>query len=235
MKTQPKSTGEWTVIPLSNGGNTIVDPQDQDLGQFKWSSNERGRVIRKVEGTLVKLHKVVAERMGISSEVDHANGNTLDNRRSNLRAATRSENNSNRQKFSSGTPASKYKGVQFTHGKWAASIQKDKERKWLGYFKHEDSAAKAYDIAAKELHGEFAVLNFPDDNAALAAAKAGGWLSQKALDEYAKIEASVEELKAEIERLLQEKSTLVDALEWYAEGLEASRAIVALAKIKDGK
>ncbi len=109
--------------------------------------------------------------MGISGEVDHANGDILDNRRSNLRAATRSENNSNRQKFSNGTPASKYKGVQFTHGKWAASIQKDKERKWLGYFKHEDSAAKAYDIAAKELHGEFAVLNFPDDNAALAAEK----------------------------------------------------------------
>ncbi len=161
---------EQTKILLSDGGSTVVDTQDQDLGQFAWSKNKRGRVIRQVEGTLVKLHKVIAERMGISGEVDHANGDILDNRRSNLRAATRSENNSNRQKFSNGTPASKYKGVQFTHGKWAASIQKDKERKWLGYFKHEDSAAKAYDIAVKELHGEFAVLNFPDDNAALAEA-----------------------------------------------------------------
>ncbi len=65
-------------------------------------------------------------------------------------------------------------------------------------------------------------------NAALSAAKAGGWLSQEALDEYAKVEQELVQLRDQL-------STLVDALEWYAEGLEPSKAIAALAKVKEGK
>ncbi len=65
-------------------------------------------------------------------------------------------------------------------------------------------------------------------NAALSEAKAGGWISQQALDEYAKVEAEHRELRSQL-------ATLVDALEWYAEGLEPSKAIAALAKVKEGK
>ncbi len=72
-------------------------------------------------------------------------------------------------------------------------------------------------------------------NAALAAAKAGGWLSNEALDEYAKVEQEVLQLREQLAAEREKVQVLVDALEWYAEGLESSRAIAALAKVKEGK
>ncbi|MEY2669223.1 MAG: hypothetical protein RJA59_1861 [Pseudomonadota bacterium] len=105
------------------------------------------------------MHQLV---LGVSG-VDHRNRNGLDNRRSNLRPATAAQNNAN--KPSRRGAKSSYKGVYeaWRPGKWAASIQVQGNKRYLGSFDDEVSAAKAYDIAASKAWGDFAYLNFPDE------------------------------------------------------------------------
>lgn len=149
----------------------MISEIDIDLSAYTWSENKRGRIIRKDGRKLIKLHRVIADRMGINGEVDHADGNLRNNTRGNLRPATRSENNCNRRKFGGST--SKYKGVYREKGKWCAAIRFKGQRFWLGYYTDEAEAARAYDREALKLHRQFAVLNFPD-NASLHPSPKGG-------------------------------------------------------------
>jgi hypothetical protein len=95
--------------------------------------------------------------------VDHINGDGLDNRRANLRLATAAQNNWN-SKYGMGIGTSRYKGVQWHkhRKKWVAAISIDGQKKCLGYYSNEKEAARAFDKAAKERRGQFAVLNFAD-------------------------------------------------------------------------
>lgn len=99
-------------------------------------------------------------------EVDHKDGDGLNNQRSNLRAATSAQNQANKRSILSvgGRPASsRFKGLCWfaRHQKWQVNIRVDKKRRFLGYFADEIEAALAYDAAAREAWGEFAWLNFP--------------------------------------------------------------------------
>lgn len=91
-------------------------------------------------------------------EVDHKNGNTLDNRRSNLRLCTRSQNAAN---IPTNRAKSGLRGVYFSKqkNKWKATITEGGREKHLGYFLDKESAARAYDKAAEESFGDFARLN----------------------------------------------------------------------------
>lgn len=91
--------------------------------------------------------------------VDHANHNTLDNRRSNLRICTYQENNMNAQKRQN--TSSQYKGVRWNqkNRRWYAGIKFNKKDIHLGTFKDEIEAARAYNASALMLFGPFAVLN----------------------------------------------------------------------------
>jgi len=93
-----------------------------------------------------------------NSQVDHISGNTLDNRKSNLRVCTVSENGCNQKKRKDNT--SGYKGVSWDKrsGRWYAMITKNKKQHNLGYYTTAEEAYAAYCKAAKELHGEFARL-----------------------------------------------------------------------------
>jgi hypothetical protein len=118
------------------------------------------------------LHNLIWERMMGTPVpkgflVDHMNGDKLDNRRSNLRLATRGDNEANKRKRR-GTTTSKYKGVtKINDGRqkcWRVSITVDTKQIKVGTFYSEDEAAKAYNKAALEQWGEFAHLNEVEDN-----------------------------------------------------------------------
>lgn len=110
------------------------------------------------------LHRDI---MGINDPkvfVDHINGDRFDNRRSNLRIASSYGNNQNSAPRINGK--SRFKGVypvrNTTDKIWAAQIKANHVRTFLGCFTTQEEAALAYDAAAKQLHGEFARLNFPE-------------------------------------------------------------------------
>ena len=94
-------------------------------------------------------------------QIDHINGNPLDNRRSNLRPATKIQNQWNRGKGRPGgkEPRSPYKGVWAAGPRWAAWIVANGERTYLGQYATQEEAAIVYNEAALRLHGEFARLN----------------------------------------------------------------------------
>lgn len=151
-------------IQLSQGQVSVVDDNDYEwLNQWKW------HVTRKLSGIYYVVRKLSAytpaiwmhrEIVGaIKGEfVDHANGDTLDNTRGNLRKATASQNAMNRKKVGLG-----YKGTHWSkvNRRWFATIEKDGKKIHLGCFGTSEDAAHAYDEKAKELFGEFSRLNFP--------------------------------------------------------------------------
>lgn len=157
-------------IVLTNGDCTLVDDSDYErLNQFNWYYHDRrkdggGYVVRRQwnfdtkEARMVTMHR---EILGCpeGQHVDHKNGNTLDNRKSNLRICTRSQNQMNRPAQRNNT--SGFKGVWAIKGtdKWQAMITVDRKRTYLGVFKDKLEAAKAYNKMAKKLHGKFAKLN----------------------------------------------------------------------------
>ncbi len=92
-------------------------------------------------------------------QVDHINHNQFDNTNENLRIATKSQNNANRRKKSN--TSSKYKGVSWKAYRdyWEVCIKVKGQYIYLGHFKDEIEAAKAYNVAALKYFGEFALLN----------------------------------------------------------------------------
>ena len=136
-----------------------IDDIDYDLANYRWYMRNGyfATTINKVEKY---LHKIIGERLFINNEVDHEDRNKLNCKRNNLREATRSQNQSNCNKYSTNT--SGYKGVHYCNytNKWRASITINRKCLKLGRFDNIIQAAKAYDDAAKVYHKEFAVLNF---------------------------------------------------------------------------
>lgn len=136
-------------IPLHNQQRQVVayaliDDLDAVLKERPWFRDTKGYVMHHSEewGT-VRLHRVV---MGLTvrdgKEVDHRNRNKLDNRRSNLRLATRKENLQNHPPRAGGT--SKFRGVDWhiQRGKWRARVHIDGKTYNLGLYENEDEAAR---------------------------------------------------------------------------------------------
>lgn len=155
------------AIPLSNGGETLIDDADyESLCRHKWHWIEVDKEPRRrryaSRMTLLPtgkwkrllMHRVIlCAPQGV--KVDHRNRDSLDNQRGNLRLATNSQNaaNSVHRPNRSG-----YRGVYLMQGRyWYVWIG----GAYVGSFPDAESAARAYDDAARARYGEFARVNFP--------------------------------------------------------------------------
>jgi hypothetical protein len=158
------------LIALTRGLNAIVDAIDYEwLMQWPWYADFTKwtyYAARNSSGTPKhrRMHREIAERMGFvnPNEVDHVDRNGLNNRRLNLRPCVSYLNKGNLGKSIANT--SGYKGVSFhkQSGRWRSYITKNDKFVHLGLFSNVREAALAYDTAAREYFGEFALLNFPE-------------------------------------------------------------------------
>ena len=151
-------------LKLTKGYSTIVDAEDVHLlDGWTWRTLENGRKryaigYRKPQIS-VRLHRVLFEcTKGDGIEIDHIDGDGLNNRRKNLRIASGQQNSMNKKKYR-GT--SKYKGVCWDSGLrlWRTEIVCNGKKFRLRSFESEEDAAKEYNVAARRLFGEFACLS----------------------------------------------------------------------------
>lgn len=138
----------------------LVDREDFDrVNEHKWYLNIHGYM--RLRGGGGVLHRYVLDITDPKIEVDHVNGDKLDNRKSNLRVVTHVQNCQNTKK--SATNKSGFKGVSFHKAlnEWRADIRVDGKTKYLGCYSTPEVAARAYDEAARIHFGEYGRYNFP--------------------------------------------------------------------------
>jgi len=145
-------------LPVNRGFVALVDDEDFDRFCHLRFQEYRGYAFTTINKKRAPLHRMIlASPPGMFT--DHINGNRMDNRKCNLRIATRTESARNakvRKDSVSGV-----RGVRF-HAetrRWNAKIQVDKKRFSLGWFDTKEEAHAAYCEAAKKYHGEFARFN----------------------------------------------------------------------------
>lgn len=145
-------------ILTEKGESILVDDEDYEhLSRYSWHVIPAGYCARSVRGTKVYMHRMlIGLTTGDGIYCDHINGNKLDNRRSNLRPCTCSENHRNKPKQSNNKTG--FKGVTW-HArarKYVAMIRIHGRTKYLGSFDDPLLAHELYCLAADMSHGEFA-------------------------------------------------------------------------------
>ena len=176
-----QKTGEMKTINLTKGQVALVDDDDYDwLMQWKWMANlSKGDfyAIRAVtlghykvqtliglpRQKILRMHRIIMNAPE-GFEVDHKDRNTLNNQRKNLKICTHGENQLNQRNWG----RSKFRGVNLApskhngkiHPRLTAQINIIGKIIHLGCFKTEEDAARKYDEAAKNIHGDLANLNF---------------------------------------------------------------------------
>lgn len=158
------------AIVFASGKYTLVSECDFDwLNQWKWHCGHNGYAGRKIERErkdgkrnrgFIYLHRFIMGAEG-GIEVDHIDGNPLNNCRENLRFCNSAQNKHNQRPKRGGM--SKYKGVYWQAGKWVAQTKSGGIGIYLGRFSSEIEAAKAYNAEALRIFGSFANLNIIEE------------------------------------------------------------------------
>lgn len=141
---------------------TILDDDDYEALKDKkicFINAGKGYAVYYTGGDTFWLHRVIMKTPK-EMDTDHINGDTLDNRKENLRVCTHQQNLANRKKQLTKS-SSRYKGVSWSkkEKKWEASLYVGGKRHSLKYHTDEKAAAMAYNAKAKEIFGSFARLN----------------------------------------------------------------------------
>jgi hypothetical protein len=154
--------GNVAHIPLTQGYEAVIDAQDAHLvAGVMWGARVAPRSVYAtrsviVDGkmTTVQMHRLLMQAQP-GTQVDHIDGDGLNNRRSNLRIADRAQNQHNKRISSSNT--SGFKGVHWDSHKsrWRARICAYGRRFYLGYFSSPEEAYDRYCEASKKIHGKF--------------------------------------------------------------------------------
>jgi hypothetical protein len=158
------------LIPLTQGQYAQVDDDDfERVNEHRWLAqwsicSRRFYAVRWSRGGRksrrhFSLHHEVTGILN-TVQIDHADGDSLNCQKYNLRACTYSQNQANKGKPRNNT--SGYKGVYWNQGAWVAQIKFSAKITYLGRFTSPIDAAHAYDHAAREVFGAFAYCNFPD-------------------------------------------------------------------------
>lgn len=161
-------------IQLTQGKVALVDDEDyEEVSRHKWHAVlKRGcrtwyamTNIRRDDGkrTTIEMHALIMGKDPAGRQIDHADLDGLNNRRSNLRYATRSEQRQNIAADRDNKTG--FKGVTLSYrstGLYVAQLGMKTQRVTIGYFKTAEEAAKAYDAKAREVYGAFARTNFDD-------------------------------------------------------------------------
>jgi len=148
-------------IDLGNNIYSLIDDEYNYLNKFKWFKSPHGYAIRTDNKKRKRfcIHREVLNITDPNIEVDHINGNKLDNRKCNLRACSRLENSKNLTKIRT-NKTSLYKGVsKHKNGSWISQISINSQKVYLGSFKTELAAAIAYNEASNSLHQDFGFNN----------------------------------------------------------------------------
>lgn len=160
------------LIDLNDRGFAIIDIEDSEkVNQYKWylridKRNKYAVSRKKIDGKAkcIMMHRIVMDAIDPLVLIDHKDHDGLDNRKSNLRPSSNSQNVKHTRKRLKGK--CKYLGVSFKKGrnkiKILAQIQCNKKKYHIGYFLTQELAAEAYNKKALELFGEFATLNVID-------------------------------------------------------------------------
>lgn len=146
-------------LTLPSGHKVLIDRNDLPVvSGFAWYKNGRYASCRKRQGMTrktISMHRLLMSASA-GEVVDHINGNGLDNRRSNLRICSPSENSYNRKAAHGEVPLI---GVSRSGQRWASKIEKGGHVIYLGEYESEIAAAAVYNAAAIRLNGCFAGVN----------------------------------------------------------------------------
>lgn len=157
------------VIVTHNGTEIYVDEDDMELAlSVVWhltTPTPTGVVYARTgafSGSIFLHNLILPPKTGLTT--DHKDQNGLNNRRSNLRYATKSQQSTNRRR--KWTSSSAYRGVSWNERskKWQVILQVEGSLRRFGMYAGEIEAARVADKVARELYGEFAKLNFPGEH-----------------------------------------------------------------------
>lgn len=152
-------------LPISRGRVALVDDEDyEDLIRHKWCTTSRNYVLRRTKkaenmgGVCIYIHRYIMRCLDSPMEVDHRDGNPLNNQKHNLRICTHPQNGCNLRL--SRINRTGFKGVTLTpEGNYSSRIKVRGEMITIGRFPTAELAALAYNAASLKYHGEFGTLN----------------------------------------------------------------------------